>query len=26
MNQDGSILLEGVTVTVKGSGKVDINP
>ena len=26
MSQDGSILLEGVTVTVKGSGKVDINP
>jgi len=26
MNQDGSILLEGVTITIKGSGKVDVNP
>jgi type VI secretion system secreted protein VgrG len=26
MSQDGSILLEGVNVTVKGSGKVDVNP
>ena len=26
MSQDGAILLEGVTITVKGSGKVDVNP
>ena len=26
MSQDGSILLEGVVITVKGSGKVDVNP
>jgi type VI secretion system secreted protein VgrG len=26
MSQDGSILLEGVHITVKGSGKVDVNP
>lgn len=26
MSQDGSILLEGVHITVKGSGQVDINP
>jgi type VI secretion system secreted protein VgrG len=26
MSQDGTILLEGVVVTVKGSGKVDVNP
>ena len=26
MSQDGSILLEGVNITVKGSGRVDVNP